>query len=87
MPHPTSKALLTVSRLALLVQLGCYLLITAVALTALRIGVQAALMDEELDPDDPTERLTCPHCDPAAWKLCYRPSSAPNRAPAQRCSA
>jgi hypothetical protein len=58
----------------LLLQLGLYLAITALALIALRIGVQAALMDEELDPEDPTERLTCPHCDQVVAEMAFCPN-------------
>ena len=39
------------------------MLIAALALIALRVGIQAALMHEELDPADPSGRLMCPHCD------------------------
>ena len=42
----------------LFLQLGLYLLIAAIALIALRVGIQSALMHEELDPADPSGRLT-----------------------------
>ena len=59
---------------ALLVQLAGYLLITALALIALRIGIQAALMDEELDLPDTTETLTCPQCDEVVPEMAFCPN-------------
>ncbi len=58
----------------LLLQLGLYLLITALALIALRVGIQAALMFEELDLAEPTERLTCPYCDQAVPEMAFCPN-------------
>lgn len=58
----------------LLLQLVLYLLITALALIALRIGIQTALMSEELDLEDPTERLICPYCDQAVAEMAFCPN-------------
>lgn len=58
----------------LFLQLGLYLLIATLALIALRIGIQSALMHEELDPADPSGRLTCPHCDHVVPDMAYCPN-------------
>jgi hypothetical protein len=59
---------------SLWLQLVAYLLITALSLVALRIGIQAALMGEELDPEDPTERLECPYCDTVVAEMAFCPN-------------
>jgi RsiW-degrading membrane proteinase PrsW (M82 family) len=58
----------------LLLQLGLYLLIAVLALIAMRIGIQAALMSEGLDPEDASERLTCPHCDQVVAAMAFCPN-------------
>jgi RsiW-degrading membrane proteinase PrsW (M82 family) len=58
----------------LLLQLAVYLSITALSLVALRIGIQAALMSEELDLEDPSERLECPYCDTVVAEMAFCPN-------------
>jgi hypothetical protein len=43
--------------------LGLHLVIAAIALLALRIGLQAMLLYEERDPQAPDRHVLCPHCD------------------------
>jgi hypothetical protein len=43
--------------------LGLYLLTTAVALVALRLGVQVALLNETRDEINADAQVLCPHCD------------------------
>lgn len=43
--------------------LGAHLMITVIALLALRIGLQYCLLHEEHDAPDPSGRVLCPHCE------------------------
>ncbi|GAC1635041.1 MAG: hypothetical protein NVS4B6_01280 [Mycobacterium sp.] len=43
--------------------LGLHLLVAAVALLALRVGVQAALLHEAHGETDPETQVLCPHCE------------------------
>jgi len=58
----------------MLAQLVMYLLMALLALVALRLGVHAALMNEELDPGNPSGRLTCPHCDQVVPDMAFCPN-------------
>jgi hypothetical protein len=44
-------------------QLGLHLVFAALALLALRIGLQVALLREEHDATNPAEQVLCPHCE------------------------
>jgi hypothetical protein len=44
-------------------QLGLHLVFAALALLALRIGLQVALLREEHDATSPAEQVLCPHCE------------------------
>jgi hypothetical protein len=44
-------------------QLGLHLAFAALALLALRIGLQVALLREEHDATSPAEQVLCPHCE------------------------
>jgi hypothetical protein len=56
------------------VQLGLYLLVTALALLALRIGLQAALLYEAHDDPDPDASAHCPQCDHAFPGMAFCPN-------------
>jgi hypothetical protein len=55
-------------------QLGLHLLITVLAVLALRIGLQAALLHEAHDESNPTEPLLCPHCWHVVPDMAFCPS-------------
>jgi hypothetical protein len=55
-------------------QLGVHLGITVLAVLALRIGLQAALLHEAHDQSNPTEPLLCPHCGHVVPDMAFCPS-------------
>ena len=59
-------ALVGVSEVAQVLEglhLGAHLMITVIALLALRIGLQYFLLREDPDPPTPDGRVLCPHCE------------------------
>lgn len=42
---------------------GVHVVTTVIAVLALRVGLQAALLYESPDPMNPSEQVLCPHCD------------------------
>ena len=55
-------------------QLGLHLIFAALALLALRIGLQVALLREEHDGGSPTEQVLCPHCDHVVPDMAFCPN-------------
>ena len=55
-------------------QLGLHLVFAALALLALRIGLQEALLREERDATSPTEQVLCPHCDHVVPDMVFCPN-------------
>ena len=53
---------------------GLHLAFAALALLALRIGLQAALLREEHDTTSPTEQVLCPHCDHVVPDMAFCPN-------------
>jgi hypothetical protein len=51
-----------------------YVLIAVVAVIALRLGLQTALMGERQEPDDPSGRVLCPHCDTVVPDMPFCPN-------------
>jgi hypothetical protein len=54
--------------------LGLHLLVTVLALLALRIGLQAALLHEAHDDMSPSEPLLCPHCGHVVPDMAFCPN-------------
>jgi hypothetical protein len=55
-------------------QLGLHLVFAALALLALRIGLQEALLREEHDATSPAEQVLCPHCDHVVPDVAFCPN-------------
>jgi hypothetical protein len=53
---------------------GLHLVFAALALLALRIGLQAALLRDEHDTTSPTEQVLCPHCDHVVPDMAFCPN-------------
>jgi RsiW-degrading membrane proteinase PrsW (M82 family) len=53
---------------------GLHLLIAVVALLALRIGIQTALLYEAQDETDPRSHVLCPHCDHVVPDMVFCPN-------------
>src|SRR3569833_2590293 len=54
--------------------LGVHLLITVIALLALRIGLQYCLLREEHETGDSARYLLCPHCEYVAGDMVFCPN-------------
>jgi hypothetical protein len=53
---------------------GLHVLIAVIALLALRIGLQAALLHEAHDETNPGEQVLCPHCDHVVPDMAFCPN-------------
>lgn len=53
---------------------GLHVLIAVIALLALRIGLQAALLYEEHDELNPDKQVLCPHCDHVVPDMAFCPN-------------
>jgi hypothetical protein len=53
---------------------GLHLLVAVLALLALRIGLQAALLHEAHDGMNPSEPLLCPHCGHVVPDMAFCPN-------------
>jgi RsiW-degrading membrane proteinase PrsW (M82 family) len=66
--------------------LGAHLIITVIALLALRVGLQTALMNERHDAPNSDGRVLCPHCDHVVPDMAFCPNCGVAAAAASRTS-
>ncbi|MGV0791984.1 zinc ribbon domain-containing protein [Mycolicibacterium sp. XJ1819] len=66
--------LIDVARLPQWLMLGCYLVLAAVALVALRVGLHLALLHEAHDEIRSDEPLLCPHCGHVVPDMAFCPA-------------
>lgn len=67
-------AIMDLEQIPLLLQFGLYLLFAVLAMIALRIGVQIALVNEQQEPVDPNARELCPQCNIVVPEMPFCPN-------------
>jgi hypothetical protein len=66
--------LIDIAKFPQLLQLGLHLLVTLIALTALRIGLHLALLHEAHDEIEADKPLLCPHCGHVVPDMAFCPA-------------